>query len=51
MGVADSYSLPENYNEAYHLMGDGLVIPVVSWLEAHLLYPLALSKVCASEAA
>lgn len=51
MGVTDSYILPENYTEAYHLMGDGLVIPVVSWLEAHLLYPLGLLKVRASEAA
>jgi DNA (cytosine-5)-methyltransferase 1 len=51
MGVPDSYRLPENYTEAYHLMGDGLAIPVVSWLETHLLYPLALSKMRASEAA
>jgi DNA (cytosine-5)-methyltransferase 1 len=51
MGVPDSYALPENYTEAYHLMGDGLVIPVVSWLETHLLYPLALAKMRASEAA
>jgi DNA (cytosine-5)-methyltransferase 1 len=51
MGVPETYELPENYNEAYHLMGDGLVIPVVSWLEAHLLYPIAQSKMRASEAA
>jgi DNA (cytosine-5)-methyltransferase 1 len=51
MGVTDTYNLPENYTEAYHLMGDGLVIPVVSWLEAYLLYPLGLLKVSASEAA
>jgi len=40
MGVPESYRLPERYNEAYHLMGDGLVVPVVSWLERHLLHPL-----------
>jgi DNA (cytosine-5)-methyltransferase 1 len=51
MGVPDSYKLPENYTEAYHLMGDGLVIPVVSWLEAHLIHPLALLKARATEAA
>lgn len=51
MGVPESYRLPENYNEAYHLMGDGLVVPVVSWLEAHLLHPLVQSKMRASEAA
>lgn len=41
MGVPDSYVLPKKYNEAYHLMGDGLAVPAVSWLEAHLLHPLA----------
>lgn len=41
MGVPDDYPLPERYNEAYHLFGDGLVVPVVSWLERHLLRPLA----------
>lgn len=51
MGVPDTYKLPDNYTEAYHLMGDGLVVPVVSWLEAHLLYPLVLSRVGASKAA
>ena len=40
MGVPDSYVLPSNYNEAYHLMGDGVVVPVVSWLERHLLRPM-----------
>jgi len=41
MGVPDSYQLPTGYNDAYHLMGDGLVVPVISWLEKHLLFPLA----------
>ena len=41
MGVPDSYRLPENYNEAYHLMGDSLVVPAVAWLERCLLHPLA----------
>ncbi len=40
MGLPDSYKLPERYNEAYHLAGDGLAVPVVSWLEEHLLSPL-----------
>lgn len=43
MGVPEAYVLPENYNEAYRLMGDGLVVPVVSWLSRHLLTPLAAS--------
>ena len=44
MGVPDSYPVPANYNEAYHLFGDGVAVPVVSWLEQHLLRPLARSK-------
>jgi len=40
MGVPDDYPLPERYNEAYHLFGDGVVVPVVAWLEKHLLRPL-----------
>ena len=41
MGVPDDYPLPEKYNDAYHLFGDGLVVPVVRWLSAHLLTPIA----------
>lgn len=41
MGIPDSYRLPHNYNEAYHLAGDGVAVPVVAWLEQHLLHPLA----------
>lgn len=45
MGVPDTYVLPTNYTEAYHLMGDGLVVPVVGWLERHLLRPFAERRV------
>jgi DNA (cytosine-5)-methyltransferase 1 len=41
MGAPDTYILPQNYNDAYHIMGDAVVVPVVSWLEKHLLRPLA----------
>lgn len=41
MGAPDDYELPERYNDAYHLMGDGLVVPVVQWLDRHLLSILA----------
>lgn len=44
MGVPDRYPLPRAYNDAYHLFGDGVAVPVVSWLESHLLWPLAASK-------
>ena len=40
MGLPDEYQLPENYNEAYHLAGDGLVVPVVRYLAKHVLEPV-----------
>jgi DNA (cytosine-5)-methyltransferase 1 len=40
MGLPDSYKLPSNYNEAYHLTGDGVAVPVVHHLAAYLLEPL-----------
>jgi len=40
MGLADEYKLPKNYNEAYHLTGDGVVVPVVRHLGHHILEPL-----------
>jgi DNA (cytosine-5)-methyltransferase 1 len=36
MGLSDDYILPPNYNEAYHLTGDGVVAPVVRHLAAQL---------------
>jgi DNA (cytosine-5)-methyltransferase 1 len=41
MGLVDEYKLPTRYNEAYHLVGDGVVAPVVRFLAEHLLAPLA----------
>jgi DNA (cytosine-5)-methyltransferase 1 len=40
MGLPDSYILPENYNEAYHLTGDGVAVPVVRHLARHIFEPL-----------
>src|ERR1700722_9899798 len=40
MGLADDYVLPRNYNEAYHLAGDGVAVPVVRFLAAHILAPI-----------
>ena len=40
MGLSDDFWLPDNYNAAYHVAGDGLVVPVVRHLAAHLLEPL-----------
>ena len=40
MGLSDDYKLPEKYNDAYYLAGDGLVVPVVRHLAAHVLEPV-----------
>lgn len=40
MGLPDEYILPKNYNEAYHLTGDGVVVPVVQFLARTLIEPV-----------
>lgn len=40
MGLSDSYVLPTKYNEAYHLTGDGVAVPVVRHLAQHIIEPL-----------
>ncbi|CAK0753847.1 DNA (cytosine-5)-methyltransferase 1 [Azospirillaceae bacterium] len=45
MGLPDSYVLPNKYNEAYHLTGDGVVLPVVRHLAKHIFEPfLSVNK-------
>lgn len=39
MGLPESYPLPERYNDAYHLIGDGVAVPVVSWLARTVIEP------------
>ncbi len=50
MGLDDSYVLPQRYNDAYHLTGDGVAVPVVRHLAEHLFEPL-LGAGMASDAA
>ena len=40
MGAPDDFKLPENYNDAYRAMGDGVCVPAVAWLAQHLLAPM-----------
>ncbi len=39
MGLSDSYVLPARYNDAYHVCGDGVCVPVVRHIAAHILEP------------
>ncbi|MEN8136205.1 MAG: DNA cytosine methyltransferase [Thermodesulfobacteriota bacterium] len=40
MGLPEEYVLPKKYNEAYHLTGDGVAVPVVRYLAQHLFEPI-----------
>ncbi len=40
MGLPDSYRMPESYNQAYKVAGDGVAVPVVRYLDETLFQPL-----------
>ena len=44
MGLPDGYKLPDRYNDAYQVAGDGLAVPAVGHLARHLLEPLLEAK-------
>ena len=52
MGLSDLYRLPARYNDAYHVMGDGVVVPVVKFVDDQILQPiLQANELLALEAA
>lgn len=40
MGLPDEYVLPRRYNQAYHLVGDGVVAPIVRHLASEIIEPV-----------
>jgi DNA (cytosine-5)-methyltransferase 1 len=40
MGLPDDYRLPRNDVEAYDLLGDGVCVPIVRHLAAHVFEPI-----------
>jgi len=44
MGLPETYELPGRYNDAYHLLGDGVVVPVVAHLRQHILTPVLMAN-------
>ena len=40
MGLPDDYVLPTRYNDAYHVCGDGVVVPVVAHIAKHVIEPI-----------
>ena len=51
MGLPEEYVLPDNYNEAYHLTGDGVVVPVVRFLAEHVIEKVLPPRLISREAA
>ncbi len=49
MGLPDTYVLPVNYNDAYHIAGDGVAVPVVRFLADALIEPLLTRTVDRAE--
>lgn len=47
MGLRDSYLLPTSYNEGYHLMGDGVAVPVVRYIKNHIFEPILAANITA----
>jgi DNA (cytosine-5)-methyltransferase 1 len=50
MGLPDDYVLPVRYNDAYHVAGDGVCVPVVRHLANCLLEPILKAQTCATRA-
>jgi DNA (cytosine-5)-methyltransferase 1 len=40
MGLPDTYRLPARYNDAYHLAGDGVAVPVVRHIVQQIVSPI-----------
>ena len=51
MGLPASYRMPERYNDAYKVAGDGVVVPIVRHLDEHLFQPLIRKHVANKEVA
>ena len=51
MGLDERYILPDKYNDAYHLVGDGVVVPVVRFLAERILEPLLAAQDARNEQA
>lgn len=44
MGLQPDYPMPEHYQQAFHVLGDGVVPEVISFLENRVLRPLAMAS-------
>lgn len=44
MGLEETFKLPSRYNDAYHVAGDGVAVPVVRHLAKHLFEPIIAAE-------
>lgn len=51
MGLDDQFRLPARYNDACHVLGDGVAAPAVRHLAAHLFEPLLAGRPASAMAA
>lgn len=51
MGLGEQYKLPDRYNDAYHLAGDGVAVPVVGFLAKNIFEPLLQGQHASNEKA
>ena len=40
MGLSERYKMPARYNQAYHVAGDGVAVPIVRYLDAQIFQPV-----------
>ena len=45
MGLSESYLLPDRYNDAYHVCGDGVCVQVVRHLASEVIEPLLGTRI------
>lgn len=51
MGLPETFRMPTNYNMAYRVAGDGVAVPVVSYLNEKLFQPVLRSAVLETKVA
>ncbi|AWZ22354.1 Modification methylase HhaI [Roseovarius sp. AK1035] len=51
MGLPATYRMPARYNDAYRLAGDGVVVPIVRYLDEHIFQPILLKRLVEREVA
>lgn len=44
MGLGEDFQMPERYNAAYKVAGDGVVVPIVKLLESQIFQPVLKAK-------